>query len=244
MNNLTDSWQIPNNIRYYVTTRNHGLSIPPFATNNLATHVGDDLHTVLMNRQALRAELNLINEPHWLQQIHSNRCVIIEQDTNREADATITTTTQQALVIMTADCLPILLCNQHGTEIAAIHAGWRGLLNGIIENTVAKLRSRAQDTLAWIGPGICKTCFAIKQDVVDAYLAKYAFSIDNFRNTHNQGVWHADLAGIAEKILNTVNINNVYKSNVCTFEQQNDFYSYRRDGETGRMATLIWIEHE
>ena len=243
MNNLWFSWPQSKNVKTLMTTRSDGASKPPFAANNLATHVGDKLANVLDNRCVLRSKLHLLHEPHWLQQVHSNQCVVIEQDTNRDADASITSTPQQVLAIMTADCLPIMLCNHHGTEIAAIHAGWKGLFNGVIENTLLKLCSLPQNVSAWIGPGICKTCFVIKNDIINAYPLQYRLYATYFKKDPDAELWYVDLPGIAEKILRQYQINQIYQSNICTFEQPNNFYSYRRDGDTGRMATLIWMEY-
>lgn len=236
---LTANWQKPANISAITTTRLSGASIAPFDNNNLGLHVGDNPSHVQMNRQQLITSLSLPNEPVWLEQTHSNHCIIAEEDPNRTADAAITRSYDHPLVIMTADCLPIVLCNQAGTEIAAIHAGWRGLLNGIIENTLEKMHSPPQTLLAWIGPAICHACYQTGADVRKAYIERYPFTNDTFYTKHDQ--WHANLPKLAQLILEAAKVSSIYQSNVCTFEQENRFYSYRKQAQTGRIATLIWF---
>ena len=176
MNNLIANWPAPKNISALTTTRLHGASTGPYSHNNLALHVDDEKTSVLVNRTNLTKSLNLPGEPVWLNQIHSNQCVVVEDESLRDADASVTRHKNMPLVIMTADCLPILLCNQNGNEIAAVHAGWRGLLNGVIENTLLKMNSKPESLLAWIGPAICKSCFEIGEEVEQQYIEKYHFT--------------------------------------------------------------------
>lgn len=231
MNNLIANWPAPKNIHALTTTCEQG---------NLALHVGDNETHVLNNRKHLCSNLNLINDPHWLNQTHSNQCVLIDEDNSRNADAAITRSPEQPLVIMTADCLPILLCDEQGQEIAAIHAGWRGLLNGVIENTLAKMQSNA--LFAWIGPAICKHCFEIGEEIEQYFTDQYQWTTPAF--TTLEGKKYADLPLIAELILNHHGITNVTQSNACTFEGKNKYYSYRRTAQTGRIATLIWFNKD
>ncbi|ASQ45684.1 peptidoglycan editing factor PgeF [Legionella clemsonensis] len=239
MNKFYADWPAPANISAFTTLRSRGFSKPPFDKNNLALHVGDNSIDVILNRQQLRNDCKLINEPVWLDQTHSNLPVLVEEESNREADAAITRMPYQPLAIMTADCLPILLCNLEGNEVAAVHAGWRGLVNGIIENTLHKMQSSPAQLMAWIGPAICQTCFEVGNEVLQIFQNHYPDSAQNF---YSQGEkWHANLPRIAEQILNNLGVLAVYQSNICTFEQKNDFYSYRRESQTGRMATLIWF---
>lgn len=238
MNKLYANWTAPSNVSALTTLRLDGFSKPPY-DNNLALHVEDDRTDVLANRQKLCTELELSREPAWLEQIHSNLCVTIEEETNRTVDAAITRIPNQPLAILTADCLPIVLCNQAGDEIAAIHAGWKGLVNGIIENTLAKMHSSPSQLMAWIGPAICQRCYETGDEVFQKYMQNYPFSFPNFQAKGEK--WHANLAKIAEQILNNIGVKSVYQSNVCTYEQKNDYFSYRRASQTGRMATLIWF---
>lgn len=239
MINLHANWPAPKHIRALTTTRDAGASLGPYASNNLALHVDDVEQHVQANRAALRADLNLSAEPLWLNQTHTNICVRVEDDINRDADAAVTSSVSHPLAIMTADCLPIVLCNQAGTEIAAIHAGWRGLLNGIIENTLKKMHSFPNTLMAWTGPAICKNCFEVGQEVPEAFMKRYAFTSSAFHPHHKKSL--GNLSKIAELILNQHGVDAVYHANACTFEQENCFYSYRRTPQTGRMATLIWF---
>lgn len=239
MSDLIANWHAPANISAITTSRLHGRSIAPFDSNNMGLHVGDNPEHVLLNRQQLKSALSLSHEPVWLEQIHSNHCIVAEEDTNRTADAAITRSDRYPLVIMTADCLPIVLCNQAGTEIAAIHAGWRGLLNGVIENTLNKLQSCPSTVLAWIGPAICGTCYQTGHDVRAAFIERYPFAHECFYMQNER--WYANLAKLAQLVLKNAMIAAIYQSNVCTFEQENRFYSYRKQAQTGRIATLIWF---
>ncbi len=241
MSNLIATWPAPPNIGALTTYNTTGFSQPPFASNNLAYHVGDNEQHVQANRRALSLSLGLPNEPAWLEQTHTNQCVIIEEDTNRVADAAITRQKTSALAIMTADCLPILLCDQQGTEIAAIHAGWRGLANGIIENTLAKMKSPPATLLAWIGPAICQSCYETGEDVKHTFITRYPFTNSTFLNKNSH--LYANLPKMAELILQSCGVTAVYQSAVCTFESK-QLYSYRREAQTGRIATLIWFKQE
>ncbi|STX28751.1 Laccase domain protein yfiH [Legionella beliardensis] len=237
LTNTYPNWAAPSNISAFTTQRHGGFSEGLYASNNLGLHVGDDPNHVKANRSALSATLP--NEPEWLEQTHSTTCVTIENTTLRQADASITRTANRVLAIMTADCLPILLCNKQGTEIAAIHAGWRGLVNGIIENTLTQMTSLPSDLCAWIGPSICSKCYEVGDEVYETYKATYPFSTPFFKRYGQK--WLSDIPGIAEEVLKKLAVSRVYQSHLCTFEQKNDFYSYRREAQTGRIVTLIWL---
>lgn len=239
MPDLIANWPAPPNICALTTSRVTGASLAPYTYNNLALHVGDHADHVQCNRDALVKKLNLPREPAWLEQTHTNHCVVVEDDPLRAADAAITRSISHPLAIMTADCLPILLCDRAGTEIAAIHAGWRGLLNGIVENTLSKMHAAPETLLAWIGPAICQRCYETGSDVRDAYIKRYPFTAEAFH--HRASRIHADLPSLAELILQASGVLAVYQSAACTFELENKFYSYRRAAQTGRMATLIWF---
>ncbi|MCE3044096.1 peptidoglycan editing factor PgeF [Legionella sp. 16cNR16C] len=239
MTYLQANWNAAANVRAVTTTRLQGFSQHPFDKNNLGQHVGDNPEHVQANRASLVDSLKLPADPEWLEQTHSTDCVIVEQDNNRQADAAITRSNQRVLAIMTADCLPIILSNTQGDEVAAIHAGWRGLANGIIENTLAKMTSKPQDLIAWVGPAICQSCYQTGPEVYDCFLTQYPFVHDCFLADDSK--WRANLSAIAEKILAHHHVAQIAQSNVCTFEQKNEFYSYRRAAQTGRMATLVWF---
>jgi YfiH family protein len=240
--NLIANWPAPANIKALTTQRGAGVSLAPYHSNNLAFHVADNIEHVKQNRQSLVDSLQLPAEPAWLEQTHSHDCVVVEEDSLRVADAAITRSRQQVLAIMTADCLPILLCNQQGTEIAAIHAGWRGLLNGIIDNTVDKMQSKSSDLMAWIGPAICRNCYETGHEVKEAFIQRYPYTHDAFHTCASS--LYADLPKLAELVLQGLGIDAIYHSKICTFEQENTFYSYRRAAQTGRMATLIWFKQD
>lgn len=237
------NWKAPKNISALSTTRLGGYSSAPYDSNNLALHVEDKAQDVAKNRQQLRELLALPAEPIWLDQTHSTLCVIADKDENRAADAATTQSPQHPLAILTADCLPITLCNQRGSEIAAIHAGWRGLCMGIIENTLAKMDSAPSELMAWIGPAISQKHYETSEEVYDAFTKHYPQSKIAFKpSTENK--YFANLALIAELVLHALGVNAVYQSNLCTFELNNEFYSYRRSAQTGRIATLIWFNDQ
>ena len=237
--NLVANWPAPSTIQALSTKRTLGYSQVPYDKNNLALHVGDRESDVLANRSTLLKNLKLPSEPEWLHQTHSTDCVLVEEDANRNADAAITRQKNKVLAIMTADCLPIVLCNQQGTEIAAIHAGWRGLAHGILENTLKKMHSPRQTLMAWIGPAICHDCYQIGDEVYNTFCERYPYTRTTFslKDTHQ----YANLSKMAELVLHAEGVNAVYPSNACTFERNDEFYSYRRETETGRIATLIWF---
>jgi YfiH family protein len=235
MTHLMANWPAPRNISALTTTLMGGQSKAPYASNNLALHVGDHATDVLANRHRLKTTLDLPGEPAWLMQTHSTDCVVIEEDTHRQVDASITRLKKQPLAILTADCLPILLCNTAGTEIAAIHAGWRGLLNGIVQNTLKKMQSSPNTLMAWVGPAICQRCFEVGLEVKAQFTTHYPNTSVAFEGRY------ANLPQMADLILQAAGVSAVYHSNACTFEEKNKFYSYRRESQTGRMATLIWF---
>ncbi len=236
------NWPAPKNITALSTTRLSGYSQAPYDSNNMGLGVGDNEHHVLQNRQQLMELLHLPGDPQWLYQTHSTHCVITEKDPNRNADASITRSMKHPLAILTADCLPIMLCNVQGTEIAAIHAGWKGLARGIIENTLDKMESLTTDVLAWIGPSICHKCYEVGEEVYQTFTDTYPLSKHAFNPVN--GKWQANLPQIAEIVLNSKGIKAVYQSGLCTFELKNELYSYRRTSQTGRIATLIWFNDQ
>ncbi len=239
MNIYKANWPAPANVFAFTTTRRHGKSLAPYHENNLALHVGDNTEHVLANRQALVNSFKLLQDPIWLEQTHSTTCVVIENENNRIADASVTQQVGLPLAILTADCLPILLCNQNGTEVAAIHAGWRGMVNGIIENTLAKMQSPKEHLFAWIGPAICQNCYQVGSELREAYFKSYPFALNAFRREEDKD--YANLPKLAEYILLYSGVNSIYHSNACSYELNKDFYSYRQSPQTGRMATLIWF---
>ncbi len=242
-NNLIfPSWPAPRSIHAIQTTRNGGVSDGPYASLNLAGHVGDATKSIRMNREMLRSFLP--SDPVWLKQTHSSICInAFEAGINVEADASFTNSMNVVCVVMTADCLPVLLCSRLGNEVAAIHAGWKGLLNGVIESTINQMQTNPSNLLAWLGPAIGPQSFEVGNDVRDAYIeldsgAKAAFV------EFSENKWLADLYKLATIRLRAKGISQIYGGEYCTFKDKEHFFSYRREGNTGRMASLIWIGND
>ncbi len=240
MNVINAQWPAPSNICAITTTRMGGVSQGDCATLNLASHVGDNPAHVATNRKILYEGLDLPSEPIWLNQTHSTTCVEVDVASDFNADAAISRQKNHVLAIMTADCLPILICDHQGSEIAAIHAGWRGLAMGIVENTLAKMHANLNHCMAWIGPAICGRCYATGPDVLDQFSRRYPYASEAFTDLNGQ--WYADLPKLATSILQHSGLQAVYSSQLCTFEADSPFYSYRRSPQTGRIASLIWFK--
>lgn len=225
---LQPDWPAPANIKAYTTLRH-------------AWGEGDYKSAAL--RTALTPLLNLPNDPIWLDQVHANRVVAAEPNNlNQQADACYTKEPNQVCVIVTADCLPILITNQQGSEIAAIHAGWRSLASGIIENTIEALRSNPEELLVWLGPAIGPEKFEVGVDVYEAFTHSNAEASAAFI-PHTKDKWLANLYTLAKLRLDQYKIKRVYGGNFCTYTQSDLFHSYRRDKPPlcGRMANVIWI---
>jgi YfiH family protein len=245
MNWIQPDWPAPKNIHAAVTSRHGGFSNGAFQSLNLANHVQDDAEKVKKNRTEGLAKLNLPSAPVWLQQEHGIRVVKADQCSSLEqADASYTDQANTVCAVLTADCLPLLLASKDGNKVAAVHAGWRGLLAGVISNTVNSLGTL--DLIAWMGPAICADCFEVGEEVKNAFTKKYskfseAFKPCNFEDGIKQDKYLANIYQLATIELASIGITQVYGGNFCTITDHERFYSYRRDGEkTGRMATLIW----
>jgi YfiH family protein len=236
-------WHLPANVRALYSTRAGGVSQSPFDSFNLAEHVGDDPDRVKRNREILQSSQDLPSPPCWLEQTHSTTAVILESDQNRLADAAITRQHGKVAVVMTADCLPILLCNQSGTEVAAVHAGWRGLLDGVVEETIATMQSPANQLLAWIGPAISQAKFEVGDEVRQAFVDKHA-SADQRFISNPSGHWFCDLPSLGDDLLSHHGLAEITQSNLCSYANEEIFYSYRRNAVTGRMASLIWLQSD
>ncbi len=235
---LEPDWPAPGHIHAATTLRSGGVSKGAFASLNPATHVGDDAETVRQNRQIIKTMLGLPAEPVWLEQIHSNKAVDAGKTQSLvQADASYTDEAGVVCAVLTADCLPLLVCNAEGSRIAAIHAGWRGLLSGVISNTVTAMGN--QDLLVWLGPAIGPACFEVGAEVREAFIGKSAGFAAAFKARGN-GKWLADIYQLARVDLAALGIDRIYGGNLCTVTDHERFYSYRRDKETGRMTTLIW----
>lgn len=224
-----------------MTTRMGGVSLPPYASLNLGDHVGDAPRAVVQNRALIQQQLSLPAQPRWLNQSHS--ITAIDAATFEcEGDASYSRDKGVVCTVLTADCLPLLVCNQDGTEVAAIHAGWRGLLGGVIEATVAKLDSRPGELMVWLGAAIGPEQFEVGAEVRRQFIAEDRRSESAFRPSSRDGHWFADIYRLARIRLERLEINAIYGGGLCSYSDSENFFSYRRDGVTGRMAAMIWIE--
>ncbi len=238
------NWDAPKNILAMTTTRANGFSKGEYSSFNLSLSSKDDSKHVTKNRNKLKQQLNLPNEPCWLSQTHSTN-VINGNDykPSISADGLITTTPNTVCAILTADCIPILICSRNGDFVGAIHAGWQGLLNGIIEKAIKKSNLNPSDIIAWVGPSISQKFYEVQQDFMNRFINNSPEYIPAFSKNTNQDSWQADLKLIAKLKLEKLSIPNIYISPHCTYTEEDLFFSYRRDSETGRIATLIWFEY-
>ena len=238
---ITPDWPVPANVHAAVTTRIGGESLAPYDSFNLAAHVGDDPAAVQANREQLRKALMLPSEPRWLRQVHGT--VVVDAAAGQgepEADGAFATRAGVVCAVLTADCLPVLLCNRGGTRVAALHAGWRGLAAGVIERGVAAFGVSGGEILAWLGPAIGPDAFEVGAEVRAAFLAHDPSAETAFR-AHVQGKYLADIFQLARQRLAAFGVESISGGNFCTVQDRKRFYSYRRDGVTGRMASLIWL---
>jgi YfiH family protein len=266
---LIPDWPAPANVRAVSTTRLGGVSLPPYGAGrkhagglNLGTHVGDLSEHVAENRSRLKALLP--SEPQWLDQVHG--CAVVTASASSwsaeapqqhpSADASVSDQPGVVCAIMTADCLPVLLCDRAGTIVGAAHAGWRGLCAGVLERTVEQMRSRAplgdaNEWLAWLGPAIGPQAFEVGSEVRSAFLAEAtrdemdateaAFKVHSEASARRAGKVFADLYALARLRLARVSCTAVSGGDRCTYREEDVFFSYRRDQRTGRMASLIWL---
>lgn len=238
---LYPDWPAPARVHACTTLRGGGVSRPPFDSLNLAAHVGDDPAAVRENRRRLRAQLSLPGEPHWLEQVHGTEIVELDDGAaaTAAADGAVARRPGVVCAVLTADCLPLLLCDRTGHNVAAVHAGWRGLAAGVIEEALQRLRVPGEELYAWLGPAIGARAFEVGDEVRAAFVAHDRAAAAAFA-AHN-GRWCADLYHLARQRLAAAGVRQVYGGSACTWSDATRFFSYRRDGQCGRMATLIWI---
>ena len=239
---LPANWPAPPWVYAGITTRQGGISEAPFDSLNLALHVGDHADSVTQNRRLVSEALNLPSEPIWLNQIHGNH-IIKGTMTDGPATADGSYTNQRRIVctVMTADCIPLLLCHRSGTEIAAIHVGWRGLCAGIIPAAIDTFHGDVVDLLAWMGPHISATYYEVGDEVRNACTAVDEDTETGFTRNHH-GRWQANLEEITRIILINNGLTSIYSAGRCTFSENHCFFSYRREKRTGRMASFIWMD--
>lgn len=244
MDRIIPNWCVPKHIHAFTTVRTGGVSKPPFDSFNLGEHVNDAPKDVTQNRLLLVEKFQLPCSPLFLTQTHSTKVIEIPYSSeNVEADAVYTNQPNQVCLVMTADCLPVLFASQNGKEIAAAHAGWRGLCDGVLEATIEKFQSPRSEISAWLGPAISEKAFQVGTEVMEQFCAfdpkaKEAFIQDG----STSGKFLGNLYQIATQRLNKLGITHISGGEYCTYSQPELFFSYRRDKQTGRMATLIWRE--
>lgn len=244
---IRPDWPAPSSVIARCTTRLGGCSVAPYENFNLAYHVGDADSSVAQNRSILAAALPPNTKLSWLSQVHGTAAVQAGQDRCAStADAQWSRSAGVACVVLTADCLPILLCSRSGDIVAAAHAGWRGLLSGVLETTVAAMNTKTDQLLAWLGPAIGPDAFEVGAEVREGFLAAarpceftvaQCFTPNLTRPEH----YFCDLYSLARIRLTALGVTNVFGGGFCTYRDSERFYSYRRDGETGRMASLIML---
>ena len=246
---ITPNWPAAKSVHAATTTRIGGFSQGAWQGLNLADHVGDDVENVTRNRELLSSALHLPAEPLWLKQVHG--CEVLRatgdapvdtiNDTRGiECDASVTADSGRVCAVLTADCLPLLFCSNDGDCVAAAHAGWRGLAAGIIEQTVEQFACTNDQILAWLGPAIGPTAFEVGDDVYEVFTGAYDAGESAF--TPYDDKWLCDIYQLARDRLRRLGVEKIYGGDYCTFNDPARFYSYRRDGISGRMASLIWIE--
>jgi len=242
---IIPTWPAPNQVKAMVTTRNGGISVGNYNSFNLGDHVGDDPIAVAANRAKLKFVLQLPTEPIWLRQVHGCNVTNISQNyIDCTADAAIATCASQVCVVLTADCLPLLVCDQGGTTVAAIHAGWRGLADGVIAATLNKFKIPPAELLVWMGPAIGAEAFEVGAEVREKFLQ---IDINNAKafvpSPRNPLAWMANIYTLARNSLEIQGVGWIGGGDFCTFRDTARFFSHRRDGGiTGRMASLIWLD--
>lgn len=244
---LPADWPAPDSVRAFTTLR-HGLGVskPPFDSFNLGLRSGDDVAAVNRNRELLAEHAALPTAPRWLRQVHGTRVMDVDASTDPleepEADASVTTTPGTVLAILTADCLPVLFCAKDGSEVAAAHAGWRGLAAGVLEATVAAMRTPPERVIAWLGPAAGPQHYEVGVEVYDAFVAQDWHAGSAFVSTRPNH-WKVDLYALARRRLQQAGMApaDIHDGGLCTIADAGCFFSHRRDQRTGRMASLVWI---
>ena len=237
---IIPDWPAPKQVRTLQTTRLGGVSSTPYDSLNLGDHVGDAPLAVAHNRMLLNTLLP--SEPVWLEQAHGTLVANADHASCLpQADACIARHRAAVCVVMTADCLPVLLCDKQGSVVGAAHAGWKGLAAGVIEATVQAMDVAPQNLMAWLGPAISQDAFEVGDEVRAAFIAAQPQALEAFIPGQN-GKWFADIYTLARLRLNALGITQIYGGGYCTYRERERFFSYRRDGATGRMGTFIWLD--
>jgi len=243
---IKPDWPAAKNIQAFCTTRNapqnnFSAQIGAYDYFNLAQHVADNAASVEANRQQLKTQFNLPSHPVWLDQVHGKQVADITKENTPIADAAFSHQKNKVCTVLTADCLPVLICNKKGNKVAAAHAGWRGLAGGVIEATVNALDEKKSELLVWLGPAIGPNAFEVGAEVRDVFVKHLPQTRAAFQQNREQH-YLADIYQLARLRLNALGVEAIYGGEYCTFTDANRFYSFRRDGTTGRQASLIWFE--
>ncbi|MBY5993422.1 peptidoglycan editing factor PgeF [Ferrimonas balearica] len=234
-------WPAPASVRAISTDRQGGVSLPPFDGFNLGGHVGDRPEHVTANRHQLQGQAGLPSAPYWLNQVHGTAVEVLPSARiTPQADASYSRQAGTVCTVMTADCLPVLLCDRAGTEVAAAHAGWRGLVDGVLEATLAHFKAQPGEILAWLGPAIGPAAFEVGPEVRERFVAQMAEAEQAFVPRGDR--YLADLYVLARQRLARAGVTDVYGGQWCTYQDPQRFFSYRRDQQTGRQASLIWLQ--
>jgi YfiH family protein len=238
---IIPDWEVSSNVKAVTTTKIGGFSSRPYSSFNISEYVGDQIENVRKNRELLEQKLNLPSSPLWLHQVHGNRVIShTEYSHNITADAIICNQKNIVCSIQSADCLPIIICHKNAKQIAAIHAGWKGLYNKIIVNTIKQMGCNNNDLIAWIGPSISQKAYQVNATLYDKFVTLEP-EYSQFFHSNTSSETFADLKSIAEYQLNNLGISKISIANYCTYYDNEYFYSYRRNNITGRQATLIWL---
>lgn len=237
---IKPDWPAPPHVRAVSTERLGGVSVGVYRSFNLGSRVGDTERFVAENRRRLARAERLPAEPTWLNQVHGRSVARLgSMSASDAADAAVTSAVGTVCVVLTADCLPVLLTSRDGSVVAAAHAGWRGLADGILANTIDALSCEPEQLLAWLGPGISADAYEVGDEVRSAFVERNAATASAFaRNA--RGRWQADLYMLARQALAERGVVDVYGGGFCTYNEDGRFFSHRREAPCGRMATLIW----
>jgi polyphenol oxidase len=239
---LTPDWPAPSGVRAAFTLRTGGVSAPPFDSLNIGAHVGDAPACVAENRRRVREYLRLPGEPAWLEQVHGTDVAELDtQEADTPADAVISRRPGAVCAVQVADCMPVLFAARDASVVGVAHAGWRGLAAGVLEATVSRLRIPAAQLIAWLGPAISAEHFEVGSEVRAAFVPQDAGAADAF-TANVRGRWQCDLAALARRRLAALGIPAVSGGAWCTYADRERFFSFRRDGQCGRMAALLWLE--
>ncbi len=241
---IIPEWPAPARVRCAFTLRSGGVSVSPYDSLNVGAHVGDAAEAVGENRRRVREYLQLPADPVWLQQVHGTDVVdldVLTGDAWPHADAAVTRMSGRVCAIQVADCMPVLFAARDGSALGAAHAGWRGLAGGVLERTFCALGLPAGDLIAWLGPAISQPHFEVGDDVRTAFVSADAGAAAAFV-TNMRGRWQCDLYALARRRLAALGVRDVFGGGWCTYADPARFFSFRRDGQCGRMAALIWLE--